>query len=284
MNFQGRPDNEKSYKKKYNYKKLSLASLAICVLLSTILVYTNISRKNDLKKSEEVRELYYSKTLAPDFNKGSEAQISEPHKIQKNFEPLLKINPETVGWIKAGGLADEPVVYRDNDYYLHHDFEGQKNSSGTVFIDVKNSNWDQDKYLVFYGHYRKDGGKFGNLKKYRDLQDLKDNLIVEWTSIYSAEPEKYLVFSVFDASMLEDNKAYFHLRRFEELKAGDGETQKLIEEVKKRSLFDIPLEVTPKDKIIVLVTCSYGNKDGKLLVFSRQVRPGEDADFLKKHL
>lgn len=281
MNVQSGPDNGENYEKKFNYRKLSTAALVICILLSGVLIATIVFRKRDLKTTEELRKIYYSEADVVESHEKRGAPSLEPLKTQKRFEPLLEINSDTIGWIKAGELADEPVVYRDNDYYLHYDFKKQKNSSGTVFMDVENSDWQHDKYLILYGHYLKDGGKFGNLKKYRNIEDLKDNLIVEWNSIYSTEPERYVVFSVFDASMLENDKAYFYLRRFEELKTGE-EAKKLIEELKQRSIFDIPVEVTSDDRIMALVTCSYGNKDGRLLVFCRKIRPDEDMDFLVK--
>lgn len=274
---------QKMTKDKIIYRRLQWAALIICIVLASVLVVTNVNRRASLKKSEELRKLYDEKVAyeSESYEK-LEAPSSEPHKVQERFEPLLKINPETIGWIKAGTLADEPVVYRDNDYYLHYDFEGQKNSSGTVFMDVENSRWEHDKYLILYGHYMKNGARFGNLIKYRNIEDLKKNLIVKWDAIYSIEPEEYVVFSVFDASMLENDKAFFYLRRFEELRTVEGEVQNLIEELKKRSIFDIPVEVNANDKIFVLVTCSYGYRDGRLLVFCRKVRPDEDVDLIIK--
>lgn len=274
---------QKITKNKVIYRRLQWAALIVCILSVVIIVITNLNRRENLKKSEELQKLYDEKVAyEAESDEKREALTSEPHKVQERFEPLLKINADTIGWIKAGTLADEPVVYRDNDYYLHYDFEGQKNSSGTVFMDVENANWEQDKYLILYGHYMKNGARLGNLKKYRNIEDLKENLIVKWDTIYSTEPEEYAVFSVFDASMLENQKAWFYLRRFEELRTGEGEVQNLIEELKERSIFDIPVEVNVKDKIIVLVTCSYGYKDGRLLVFCRKVRPEEDIDLIVK--
>ncbi|WP_138160645.1 class B sortase [Peptoniphilus catoniae] len=282
MNFDD-PENGAN-NKKICYEKLSKGSLIVSILLSIILISTIILRERGLEKTEELRKIYYRGTDVIELSKKSEAQQSEPHKIQKNFEQLLKINPETVGWIKVGKLADEPVVYRDNEHYLNYDFYGHRNSIGTVFIDVENSDWENSKYLILYGHYLKNGGKFGNLKRYKNIEDLKDNLIITWNTIYGKEPEKYVVFSVFESSMLKSEKDYFYLRRFEKLKGGEKEIEKLIEELKKRSIFNIPVEVTPNDKIMCLVTCSYGNKDGRLLVFSRKIRPEEVMDSINDEI
>lgn len=274
-------DPENKVNNKFRYDKLSKASLIVSILLSIILISTIILRERGLQKTEELRKIYYEGTDLTELSKKSEVQKSEPHKIQKSFEELLKINPETVGWIKAGNLADEPVVYRDNEHYLKYDFYGHRNSIGTVFIDAHNSDWEHSKYLILYGHYLKNGGKFGSLKRYKNIEDLKNNLTITWNTIYEDEPEEYVVFSVFESSMLKSEKDYFYLRRFEELKTGEKEIEKLIEELKKRSIYNIPVEVSPNDKIMCLVTCSYGTKDGRLLVFSRKIRPNEVVDTLK---
>ncbi|MEJ8752415.1 class B sortase [Lagierella sp. ICN-221743] len=276
MNFDN-PDN-RSNNKSFRYEKLSKASLIVSIVLSMILISTIVFRERALQKTDDLRKLYYRDIDVTELSKKSEAPILEPRKIQKNFEELLKINPETIGWIKVGKLADEPVVFRDNEHYLNYDFYGNKNSIGTVFIDVENSDWEHSKYLILYGHYLENGGKFGNLKRYKNIKDLKDNFTFEWNTIYSDEPEEYVVFSVFESSMLKSEKNYFYLRRFEELKTGEKEIEKLTEELKKRSIYNIPVEVTPNDKVMCLVTCSYESKDGRLLIFGKKIRQDEVVD------
>lgn len=87
------------------------------------------------------------------------------------------------------------------------------------------------------------------------------------------------MFSVFDASMLPDSEDYFYLRRFDELRSGGDEAmQLLIDELRERSLYDVPIDVAPQDGILALVTCSYSNSDGRLMVFARRLRAGESAE------
>ena len=51
------------------------------------------------------------------------------------MQELKRLNRDTVGWISISGVVDLPVVYRDNSYYLNHDFQGQKSGAGTLFLD-----------------------------------------------------------------------------------------------------------------------------------------------------
>ncbi|MBD9219874.1 MAG: class B sortase [Clostridiales bacterium] len=277
-------------KHKNKYRILSIVALCIALLLTAFLIATSLIRRNERVQTSKICELYYGKNNSvtkerDDYsdlkNKNSECDDNvdlNTEQIQDRFIPLLQINPETVGWIKVGNLADEPVVYRDNEFYLNHDFYQKKSSSGTVFVDVENTDLENDKYVIVYGHDLRDGSKFGSLKEYLNIEQLKNNIVIEWSSLYSSEAEKYVVFSVFDSSMLEENKNYFDLRRFDEIDL-DG-TKKFIEEIRERSLYDIPVDVTAEDKIMVLVTCSYKHEDGRLLIFCRKVRKAEDVNTL----
>lgn len=277
-------------KHKNKYRILSIVALCIALLLTAFLIATSLIRHNERVQTSKICELYYGNNNSvtkerDDYsdlkNKNSECDDNvdlNTEQIQDRFIPLLQINPETVGWIKVGNLADEPVVYRDNEFYLNHDFYQKKSSSGTVFVDVENTDLENDKYVIVYGHDLRDGSKFGSLKEYLNIEQLKNNIVIEWSSLYSSEAEKYVVFSVFDSSMLEENKNYFDLRRFDEIDL-DG-TKKFIEEIRERSLYDIPVDVTAEDKIMVLVTCSYKHEDGRLLIFCRKVRRAENVNTL----
>lgn len=277
-------------KHKNKYRILSIVALCIALLLTAFLIATSLIRHNERVQTSKICELYYGNNSSvtkerDDYsdlkNKNSECDDNvdlNTEQIQDRFIPLLQINPETVGWIKVGNLADEPVVYRDNEFYLNHDFYQKKSSSGTVFVDVENTDLENDKYVIVYGHDLRDGSKFGSLKEYLNIEQLKNNIVIEWSSLYSSEAEKYVVFSVFDSSMLEENKNYFDLRRFDEIDL-DG-TKKFIEEIRERSLYDIPVDVTAEDQIMVLVTCSYKHEDGRLLIFCRKARKAENVNTL----
>ncbi len=57
--------------------------------------------------------------------------------IRADMVELKRLNRDTVGWISISGVVDLPVVWRDNSYYLNHDFQGQKSGAGTLFLDKK---------------------------------------------------------------------------------------------------------------------------------------------------
>ena len=58
----------------------------------------------------------------------TEAETEAPYVSPIDFAPLWETNPDTIGWIRVPDTKiDYPIVQSpDNQYYLHKDFEGQR--------------------------------------------------------------------------------------------------------------------------------------------------------------
>ncbi len=210
---------------------------------------------------------------------GFDAQTGE---LPDRFKDLWETNNDLIGWLKVGNLVDEPVVYRDNEYYLNHNFRQAKSKEGAVFADVENADWGTDSYVILYGHNRKNGGMFGKLSQYQELRHMQENAVIQWDTLQDDAARNYVVFSVFDASMLPGDHNYFFLRRFDTCRSGNvSKIQAFLEEIQERSLLNIPVEVRPQDRILVLVTCSYADPDGRLMVFFRALRENETEEDLQ---
>lgn len=262
------------------YKVLLIASLCTFAVLSSSLTGTVLMRRHEAENAAALAELYH----APQSPGAQEVtlDVGAAFEIPERFRELYEINPDIIGWLRAGELADEPVVFRDNEFYLSHNFSGEYNGIGVVFADEKNTDWADAPYLVLYGHNIDGGIKFGKLWQYRDLEHLKENAVIEWDTVRFDAAKEYAVFAVFDASMLPDDENSFYLRRFDELRSsGDTGMQALIDEVRARSVINIPLTVDAQDRILVLVTCSHVYRDGRLLIFARELREGETADGIR---
>lgn len=74
-----------------------------------------------------------------------------PDSSAVDFAALKKIDPEIVAWLTIPGTnIDYPIAqHSDNDYYIHHLFTGEWNSSGCLFMDCRN---DPDLFRLAY-HY-----------------------------------------------------------------------------------------------------------------------------------
>lgn len=88
--------------------------------------------------------------------------------IDVDWESLLAVNPDIVGWIFAEGVdISYPVLQgSDNEYYLKHTLEGDYNFAGSIFMDYQNEPDLSDCNTIIYGHNMKNGSMFGSLKKY----------------------------------------------------------------------------------------------------------------------
>lgn len=169
--------------------------------------------------------------------------------IQVNFDELLKINSDTVGWLKIEGVPsiDYPIVKgTDNSKYLKTTFENKSNIAGAIFMDYTNNSDFSDSHTVIYGHNMKNGSMFGYLKTLRNESVCKNSPYF-WICTPNGD-YKYEIFSVH--SEKNDSETYKLLFQ------PDEKFENYIEQMKEKSevKFDVP--VTKDDKIVTLSTCT----------------------------
>ena len=92
--------------------------------------------------------------------------------IQPEFQELYELNSAVVGWIQVADCVDYPVLWRDNSYYMDHDFYGKSSTSGSIFLDARNNSDMSDSVLLIYGHNMRSGEMFGDLDRYREADYL----------------------------------------------------------------------------------------------------------------
>ena len=82
-----------------------------------------------------------------------------------DFDALRTINQNVVGWIVVPGTGiSYPIVQgTDNRHYLHHTFAGERNASGAIFLDYRNSADFSDSRIIIHGHNMRDGSMFAPL-------------------------------------------------------------------------------------------------------------------------
>ncbi len=194
--------------------------------------------------------------------------------ILPSMAALTEQNPDTVGWLSIRNVLDLPVMYRNNTYYLTHDFTGAPNRSGALFLDENHPVTAGAQHLLIYGHNMSDGSMFGLLTHYRRLDSLKEHPLICFSTLW--EEETYVVYAVVRAS--DDPKDAEYLDFCSHPFFADGEAfDRYIRLLQSRSMFDIPISVQSDDALLTLATCL---DSGHLLVCARRVRPGESADTL----
>ena len=193
--------------------------------------------------------------------------------VQDSFSALLAANPDTVGFLEIGDMLSLPVVQRpnDNDYYLSHSFEGASAPEGTLFLDGMNRLVPEDDCLIVYGHNMKNHTMFGRLSAYGDVNHLRQHPVVRFDTLY--ENRSYVAFAAFSASMKPGDAHYFDVRNF--IFDEDG-FDKFVLKLQARSVFAAPVEVRYGDRLLLLVTCDYTNREGRFILALRQLREDEN--------
>ena len=194
--------------------------------------------------------------------------------IPEAFAELYAQNPHVVGTLEMDPDISLPVVQWDNSFYMDHDFDGNEDVAGTLFVDSRNTLWPQDDHILIYGHNMKDGSMFGSLNNYRNVGFLRNTVCIQFNTIYG--DAQYVPFALFDASMTKDDPNYFKLIRlnFSEEQPLDA----FLADVQSRSLFDIPVDVNEDDQLLSLVTCSYSMDNGRFIIMCRKLREDETPE------
>ena len=193
----------------------------------------------------------------------------------------MATNPDTVGFLRIGDVISLPVVQRrnDNETYLNHSFNLEESIAGTLFLDGANLLVPEDDCLIVYGHNMRNGTMFHSLLSYAELSFLKENALVRFDTIY--ENRLYAPFAVLTVTAEPDSARYLNLRQFtlngDDCEAFTGQLRRL-------SMWDIPLEVEAGDRLLLLVTCEYTHNNGRFVVALRQLRPDEDEDEVRAAL
>ena len=193
-----------------------------------------------------------------------------------SFQTIRELNSDVVGWIKIPNtMIDYPVVQaNDNYYYLKYNINKEYNSSGCPFLDYRNNvkPGSGTRNLIIYGHHRRNGTMFAQLKNYNDVEFYKENPVIRFDTIY--ERSEWVIFSNFRATTSWATGTPFNYIQTDF--KSDEDYLKFINEVKKRSPITTPVEVRADDQILLLSTCSYEKNNWRMIIAARRVRNDEE--------
>ncbi len=198
--------------------------------------------------------------------------LQTPPPVQQSFAELLALNPETVGYLRAGESISLPVVQRrnDNEYYLNHSLEGEESIAGTLFLDGSNLLVPEDDNLIIYGHNMRNGTMFHALSLYESADYLRKHPIVNFDTLY--ENRLYVPFAAFTATMDEGSERYLDIRQF---LFDENSFELFVLKMEKLSTVETKVDVRYGDRLLLLVTCEYLYDNGRFVVALRELRPDE---------
>lgn len=195
----------------------------------------------------------------------------DSEKFKVDFDELLKINGDTIGWIRFYPEPSEisyPIVQgKDNDQYLHHTFSSNENTLGAIFLNVGNRADFSDRNSIVYGHRMKDGSMFRHLEDYEDKEFWEEN---PYFYIYTPDG-KEITYHIYSVGVVEDTSDTYRTEF-----ATDEEYQAFLDMTKEVSEYDTGVEVGIDDTIVTLSTCTSASDNHRFVV--RGVKEKE-ADF-----
>lgn len=224
--------------------------LIICIFIFCISTWKLYGYYRSYKKAKDT----YSKIA------------KENVKISKNerkidFKKLKSQNQDIAGWIYIRGTTiDYPIVQgKDNEEYLHQDFNKKKSSSGTIFLDNNcKKDFTSDNNII-YEHHMKNGTMFAQLLKFREKSFLKKH-----NEIMIFTPDRTIHLKVISAyAQKAQNKIPVTF-------ANDKQKKAYIKKIESMSEQTIKTSRINDSHIYTFVTCSYEGEDNRTYVHAAE--------------
>ncbi len=197
---------------------------------------------------------------------------------RKAFKPVVKRNADAVGWLTIDGVVDQPIVYRDNTFYLTHDIDQMNNVCGAVFLDENHPLRADAQNLLLFGHNMKDESMFGKLAKYMKNGFLRTHYQVTLETRF--EVFTYLIFAVDRVSMDTNAQNFLYFWGYPSFASEDA-FGRYIDDVYDNSLYTRFLDVDASDTLLTLVTCV---GEDRLVLLARRQRPSDTDTSIQKAL
>lgn len=183
-----------------------------------------------------------------------------------DYDSLLAINSDCVGWIRIDGTdIDYPVVQAaDNSFYLHHNFNQESAICGAIFMDYRNDIDLTREHLILYGHQMKDGSMFKQLNGYKDKDFYKEH--PEITLYLRNQKYSYDVVAIYVTNISWSGGYYNYLHG----NTREEQIEYLQNKMAAYQLYDTGLTVTQDDELLSLSTCEYSSTNGRLIVLAKR--------------
>lgn len=201
--------------------------------------------------------------------------------VNEEYAALYNENKDFIGWLNVPGTnIDEPVVQTDNNEdYLHMNFQGEYEYSGTLFADYEGAITPDGMphNTVIYGHNMQLRYKFSALHNYKDnIEFLRVSPVIKFDTLY--HNNMYKIISVFVANISEDHGDVFQYTENIYFK-NKAEFYNFVLECKDRSLYETGVDIEYGDEFLTLSTCDMDTgMDLRLVVVARKIRPNESPD------
>lgn len=220
-----------------------LRKVSIILCLVICLIFLGLFTLEFLDKKEG--ETFY-KNVLPSSN------IKDINKLENEYEGAT-------GYIDIPNTnISYPIMQgEDNSYYLKHLPNGDRNKMGSIFLDYRNS-WFNDKNTVIYGHNFNNGTMFSDLLNYMSDDFYKTHLNY---NIYTSN--RVIKVAIFAGFILDATKDSL------QVDFSEDEFEEFLNKALEKSFIDSDINVSLDDKIITLCTCARGSSKSRLVIMGK---------------
>ena len=274
---------KRSRRRKRGIICIAVALAAILVIVSAIRIISYYEQKErDEKNTEEMRaEVTVTPELAvistaPAVETGESADDEQETEAEENgrlkkveytgveddrFITLRKKYSDFIGWLKIDGETDEPVVQRDNEFYLDHDAGGRKNINGALFLDAIVDLKTRPYSLIIYGHNMRSGAKFGNLYRYEEPSFFYSHSLITFDTIYENG-----IYEAFAAGTFKtDDIDIFFMNTLDVT-----ERKLMIKSLRENAAVDTGADIGAADQLLFLITCVDNDTERRFVAAKRK--------------
>ena len=221
-------------------KKVAVVSIIICLLIIMI--------PDRVKETPQV-EKQATNVQATDIN--TTATVKEE---EKNQDEKLTLSINDL-------IQNEKVMQTtDNEFYMNHNNQKENFIGGSLFVDYR-INLANTRKIIIYGHSSSTVDiPFTKLLGYK-----KQSFLISHPNIELTYKDKKEIYQIFTIMLLKED--YFYTR----LALDNEKFIKHLEELKKKSIYDIGINIENTNKILILQTCSQ-DEDGQYLVIGAKLK------------
>lgn len=209
---------------------------------------------------------------------------------------LLKQNKDITGWLKIDGTYVDYPVFKDpgeipagveyynnepcaaNEFYLHHDINGNYKFEGVLYMDYRDNfggvESEQSENIIIYGHNMMNNTMFGSLRWFRQQPTYYQQYpFIELSSNYKDYDYVIVAWLITGGNWYSD----FIYWDMEELD-NESDFNYYMDCVREKQLVDTGIDVKYGDKLLTLSTCYADEDNSRFLVIARRLREGESTD------
>lgn len=170
----------------------------------------------------------------------------------KEQKDSYKKNNDIVGHLKIKNTRIDIDIVKtiNNEYYLNHNLDKNKDELGTPFMDYR-IDLNNTKKIIIYGHNaHKKNPPFKELEKYYNKNYYKNHKYIDL--YYNKQNHKYEIFSVYIETSDWD---------YTKIKFSDIEYLSHLQKLRSKSMYNTKVNIDGiNNNILILQTCSYLEK------------------------